>query len=138
MLQILKSLVLTITVSTCIGYFLTNFNINFWSSFFLITIIQIVIWNIFQYIQESKLIKFHAEQEQQVFEQLSKQSVVVPCQSCGHESLVPIGLDRNNTFDCDKCNKTNAIYIDIETAIVTTPVESLQTVTVNEQGTRAT
>ena len=133
--QLLKSVGLTVVVSGCVGLFLTNFNLEFWSSFVFVTVIQIVGWNIFQYIQERNMAKFQAEQDQQFFANLAKQSASLPCQACKKESLVPIRLDDVNTFDCDHCKVTNAVYVDISTAITTTPLTKLETIRINETET---
>lgn len=42
------------------------------------------------------------------------------CQSCGNRQMVAVDLD-NLEYSCDKCKKTNAIYVSFMTAAVTEP-----------------
>ena len=65
-----------------------------------------------------------AELEVQILEELGKQTINIPCAACKKENMVPIRLDINNKFDCIECSKENGIYIEVESAQVTTPLES--------------
>ena len=131
-LQILRSVGITVAVSACIGYFLTNFNISFWSSFALFTLIQIGLWNVFQYYRDKRMAHLQLEQEKSLLDSIAKQSVALPCQSCEGRSVVPIRLDIDNSFDCDHCGERNVVYVNIETAVTTNPVELENTIRVNE------
>ena len=81
------------------------------------------------------LVDVLAEQDQQFFENLAKQSATLPCQACKKDTLVPIRLDDVNTFDCDHCDVTNAVYVDISTAVTTTPLTKIETIRINEAET---
>ena len=111
-----------VLVSGAFAFFLNNFNIIFWSSFLVITVIQIAVWNIFQYIQHRKIIEDQAQVEREIIRDLTNQSAAISCAGCGKETLVPIRFDINNKFNCQHCDKPNAVYIEIESAITTQPV----------------
>ena len=132
-LQIFRSIGITVAVSACIGYFLINFNIGFWSSFALFTLIQIGIWNVFQYYRDKRLSYLQSEQEKALLDSIAKQSVALPCQSCDGRTVVPIRLDIDNGFDCDHCGERNVVYVNIETAVTTNPVGLENTIRVNEK-----
>jgi phage FluMu protein Com len=112
-----------VLVSGAFAFFLSNFNIIFWSSFLAITVVQIACWNTFQYIQQRKIIEDQAQVERQIIRDLTKQSAAISCASCGKQTLVPIRFDTNNKFNCEHCDKLNAVYIEIESAITTQPVK---------------
>ena len=90
--------------------------------FLVITVFQIAAWNVFQHIQQRKMLQSQVQQEREIIENLTKQSAVILCASCGKENLVPIRFDINNKFNCEHCDKLNAVYIEIESAITTQPV----------------
>jgi|TARA_Y100000310_G_C20009181_1_gene502113 hypothetical protein len=130
-LQVLRSIGITALISTSVAYFLTNFNISFWSSFLILTVIQIAGWNVFQYIQHRKFSEAQSKQEREIIADLTKQSAVIPCASCGKGNLVPIRFDTNNRFECEHCDKINAVYIDVESVISTNPVDLETTIRIN-------
>ena len=72
------------------------------------------------------------EQEKSLLDSIAKQSVALPCQSCEGRSVVPIRLDIDNSFDCDHCGERNVVYVNIETAVTTNPVQLEDTIRVNE------
>ena len=54
---------------------------------------------------------------------MSKQTAGLPCIFCGEQNTVIIRLNEDNDFNCESCNKTNAVYIDIETVAKTEPIQ---------------
>ena len=131
---ILKSLLIIGTVSGTIAFFLTNFEIEFWKSFGLIVVIQIAGWNIFKYTYSNRVMLKQRELDNKMMEELAKQSIVIPCAYCDKDNLAPVRFDIVNEFECEHCNKKNAIYINLESAQITTPVTINDTLSVNEQG----
>ena len=73
------------------------------------------------------------ELEQSVLSDIIGQSIIIPCAYCKQESLVPIRFDQNNELACDKCNKTSAIYVEVESAQITVPLGTEQTIKINEK-----
>ena len=46
---------------------------------------------------------------------------------------VPIQFDENNSFTCTECDKESVVYMDIESAQVTTPIDTDKTIKINER-----
>ena len=90
---------------------------------------QIIAWNIYNHYMQLK----NRELDEQMLKDLAMQSVPIPCSYCEHVNLVPIRFDQNNKFDCTKCKKDNAVYINVESSQITTPIELEQTIKVNER-----
>jgi len=78
------------------------------------------------------MLVLQAEQERAMLESMAKQSAALPCQSCDGETVVPIRLDRDNSFECDHCNELNVVYVNLETAVTTTPVQLESTLNIHE------
>ena len=119
---ILKSLGITFIVSGSLAYFLTHFNISFWKTFILATVIQVVVWNIVNYSTQIRAALRNKELDEKILADFAKQIVTVPCAYCKVPNAVPVRLDTNNQFDCIDCYKTNTVYIDVESAQVTVPI----------------
>ena len=122
MKELIRPLAILIVVSSSIAFFLLQFNINFWATFLAATVGQFAVWEIVRYIIKVKTATKAAEMEIQILEELGKQTINVPCAACRKVNLVPIRLDINNSFDCIECGKENAVYIEVESAQVTTPL----------------
>ena len=53
--------------------------------------------------------------------------------NCFKNGILPIRFDQNNELECDKCNKTSAIYVEVESAQITVPLGTEQTIKINEK-----
>lgn len=129
---ILKSLLILGAISGSIAFFLTTFNVEFWKSFILLTVAQITVWNIYKHIYETKVTLRQRELDNEMMESLAKQSVVLPCAYCNRDNMVPIRFDLVNEFDCDECDKKNAVYVDLKSVQMTTPLTLTDTLNINE------
>ena len=130
--DIAKSLGITFVVSASIAFFLTNWNINFWTTFLLGTVIQITVWNLYDRAMQVKIALRTKEIDEEILKDFAMQSVPIKCCYCETVNLAPIRLDDNNQFSCDQCNKNNAIYIDIEAGKITNSIDLERTIKVNE------
>ncbi len=63
------------------------------------------------------------EIETEMLAEMSKQGIHIPCAYCKVENFVPIRFDEDNDFNCIECGKTSGVYIDIESATKTAPVD---------------
>ena len=117
--DILRSLGILTAISVCFGLFLSEFNISFWVSFAFVSAVQIVVYNVYRYYQQSKAIARNQELDKLALEQISKQTALLPCASCNAEQIVAVELNTANTFECQACNQKNSVYINIETAAMT-------------------
>jgi len=121
---VLKSIAITAAVSVGVAAFLTNFNIVFWTSVVFATIIQVAAWNIFTYYNNAKLAVEARTIDDKLIEELGKQQTQLPCAYCDATNTVDIRLDQPVDFECTDCKKTSAVYIDIETAQKTEPINT--------------
>ena len=120
-----RSILILLTVGCSTGLFLYQFGINFWVTLLFAIVSQFAIWEIVRYILSYRAALKAAEIEAQILEELGKQTTNIPCAACKKINLVPIRLDINNVFDCNQCGKQNGVYIDVESAQVTTPLDEL-------------
>ena len=118
----LRSIIITVSVSLGIAIFLTNFNIVFWTSVIFVTVLQVVVWNIFTYHNNTKIVAEARQLDEKFIEEMAKQQAELPCSYCNTINTADIRLDEDNDFKCSSCNKTNAVYVEIETAQKTEPV----------------
>ena len=119
-----RSILILLVVGCSFGLFFYQFGVNFWVTLFLAIVLQFAIWEVVRYILEARAAMKSAEMEVQVLEELGKQTINIPCATCNKVNMVPVRLDINNTFDCIECSKQNAVYIEVESALITTPLES--------------
>ncbi len=124
----MKSLGITLSISFGISLALTLVGISFWASFLIITLLQIIGWQLFQYVVSVSAALKNKQIEEQMMKEYMSNSAIVPCAACKQENLAPIQLDITNSFKCtnQKCKVENVIYVHIETAQITTPLKSLK------------
>lgn len=116
---IVRSLVLLLSISGSVSFFVSQFSVSFWATFLFVSALQMVGWRIYTYYQEIGIIKKTQELQEQYVENVGKQQAILPCASCGHENTINVELHTANTFECEACNVKNAVYINIETASMT-------------------
>jgi len=110
-------------------------NVPFFVSFILASITQVCLWQAFLYIMSHRATIKTREIERDVMKEYMANSIDIPCTSCKTLNNTPIKLNSNNSFKCSKCNVDNVVYINIESAAVTTPIKSLKiedTIKLNE------
>ena len=120
--QIVKSLLILILISSSIS----GITVLFYPSpttFFKVVIgltgIQILFFflynNILRYIARLNL-----EKEALLLSQLAEQNrILAECQGCKAMNNIYINLTEENEFNCEECNATNKIQIDISTILPT-------------------
>ena len=124
MLQsLIRSLGITFTVSAVVAYFLTHFEILFLKTFLLTTLIQFLVWYVISYINETTANARNREIEADMYKEFSKQFAEVSCAFCNTKNNVPIVITGTNDFECNNCGKRTAVYVNLEVAQTTTPVE---------------
>lgn len=126
---VLKSGLVTSIISASIAYFLTFFGISFLSTFILATVIQIVVWNIYNNYMQLR----NREIDERMLGELAKQAIPIPCAYCKQVNLTPIRFDENNKVNCTQCQKESAVYVNVESSQITTPLELEKTILVNER-----
>ena len=124
MIDIIRSVVITCIVSAAVSWFLTNFNIYFWSGFAFITVLQFIGWFAFSYYTKSQVETAALEFQQSLVSEISKNEIMLACKFCDHPNIVPINVDRDNEFVCEECGKINSVYMEIQAVAQTQPVDT--------------
>ena len=120
--QIIRSLILLITISSSVGgvyYFFNPTLTSFIKATVLATAVQIIFFvaynNILRFIARIKL-----ESEALQLAQLAeKNKIFVDCQGCKKTSTVNIDLTEENEFVCSKCDALNKVNIEFTTILPT-------------------
>jgi hypothetical protein len=125
MLNILKSVIITVLISLGIAFSLKSF-FGFWETFVLFSIIQIgtgYLWN------TGKLNKADAimnEDEQTIDELIKKQEVEVEC-PCGKNKInTIIFVNDDIVLQCEKCNNSFRVLTEVKTQLLTETVNMEQ------------
>jgi hypothetical protein len=121
--RIIKSLIITLAVSTTIAYFLTNFNFNFFSTFSIAVIVQFLIFYFYGEYVKNNNYKFLLKVEKEIAIQRNKQTATVLC-PCDRrvESIIPINVEGPNSYICPGCEKQISVFVETKTALSTEPV----------------
>jgi hypothetical protein len=120
------SLAITCTISALFGLAGSTIIGTFWGWFwitFLIQIIGFAVVNSFLIQRDNALLQ---QAELEALDKLSKFSVKLTCSYCQQQNVVPIQLDRKNTFKCEGCNQVNGVSMQFMSTTLTTPVESVK------------
>jgi len=123
-INLLKSIVTTIVVSTVATLLAIPFTSKLVIVFVITTISQFIIFyiigSIMEYIGEIKLKEIEAFK----LAEYSKQGMEVEC-PCHKKvkQFVPVILNTKNTYKCIDCSKINSVIISAETAQTTQPLE---------------
>ena len=123
--RILKSLGITLTITSGITLCLWWLGFDFWKTFFLIFTLHFFLFGVFNYFTGIIINYKMRLVENEQLRLLENQSVTVNCAKCGEPTAVPILLGEDNLYKCDRCGATNTVIISAEAALTTTPVETI-------------
>jgi hypothetical protein len=128
-----KSILITIMVSAAVAWAI-GFTGTPFTNTFIITIIGLFIAGFFiGQVSDTLLVINNKKLENERIKEFTKQGVYVECAFCSHSNFVPIRFDVKNEFNCDGCNKKNAVYLDITTTQTTTPIDTAQLQAISEE-----
>lgn len=115
--DIIISATITLIVSSISGAIaLYAFDGNFLKTFAVATMIQILMFYIWNSLMQI-FVRIRLEQEQtKQYEIFEEQGREVTCAYCGHGNFIPILINSDNKFTCEKCSEENSVYIDITIA----------------------
>lgn len=121
MFNVFKSLVITLIISTGLGFSFRE-HFGFWETFVVVTIVQFLV----SFLYKSKKIQNDNNLIQDltntIDELIEKQQVLVEC-PCGKNTISTIVfLNEETVLECDKCNNTFKIVPEIQTQLVTEPL----------------
>jgi hypothetical protein len=109
-------------VSTLAAFVLHSLNANFWYSFAFAIAIQFIGWNLYIRWLTSRNEIRRKELDNEMLAELAKQSATLPCAYCGQDNISPIRLDDNNVLKCEGCDQESVVYVNLEVAQKTVPV----------------
>ena len=112
-----------VAVTSAITFLLTSIGLNVAISVAISLVLQFAVYNGFNYIVDSFTITRIRKIEYEKIRELSYQTAEVACPcSPAHIQLIPIRLNTNNQYTCDKCQKLIKVYVNFETALATEPI----------------
>lgn len=122
MLNILRSLVITLVISSVVSVVFWSTGGDYIKPFVLTTVVQFAgFWLINIMLRNKHMIESkHLENER--IKEFSKQGVDVECSYCKTTNLVPVRFDIDNDFECVNCGKPNAVYVGVTVTQKTTPL----------------
>jgi hypothetical protein len=119
-MNVIKSLLILLTVSCSISLIFSKDFVSGVKYFFAISLIQIILYQIY-----IKIIHLYVENiKLQKIKEYSKQGVEVVC-PCYRENkvFIPIKLDSNNDYTCMECKKNVSVNIEVKTFLATEPLD---------------
>lgn len=133
LVNVLKSLVITLLVSTTCAWPATYLGINIFSGITFFTILQFVGFYFYSgYVQRKKELndRLIALEEEKILSKITAE-VTCPCDR-NMKASVPINLDERIEYRCPGCEKTIHVIPNFKTALVTTPVsETIEQAIIN-------
>jgi hypothetical protein len=121
MLGILRSLLITLTVSGGFAFALKQF-FGFWECFVLFTVVQFLFFFFIKNNQIHETTDFIQELTDNLDALLERQQVTVAC-PCGKNNIPTVlFLDEEVVLECDKCSNKFKVVVDVQTQLVTEPV----------------
>jgi hypothetical protein len=121
--QILQSIALVLSISALIS--IPFFPDSFWKMFVIATGIQVFggwIANTLFGIHRENL---EAQRYNESLEILSQNVVNIPCTGCKAILSVPIFLNEDNVFECEKCNTKTRAGIEITPIMLTNHIDNI-------------
>lgn len=117
--SITLSVVKTVAVAGLFAGAAMFFDIPFIQAFISIMCAQFVFFFIWNTVNDN-LFRSRIEQEEtERIKAYAQQGVDVECAYCTKPNFIPVRFDEKNEFECQHCEKTNSVYINITTAQVT-------------------
>ena len=118
--KIVISLGITFGLSTLVALFFEN---KFWLVWSAVTVIQFLGFYLYNQIYSNRIIKdLEALKIDQIKEaNRNLVNVSCPCDE-NNEQTIDFRFDQNNTYVCNKCNKTVSCKINIKSILVTEPI----------------
>ena len=121
MFNVFKSLVITLIISTGLGFSFREL-FGFWETFVVITILQFLVSFLYKSTKIQKDNNLIQDLTNTIDELIEKQQVLVEC-PCGKNTIPTIVfLNEETVLECDKCNNTFKVVPEIQTQLVTEPL----------------
>lgn len=123
LLRILKSIIITFSVSLILSYFITFTGIPFLPTFLVITLLQFLFFYFYGEYLKNKKMELIISAEAEITKEKLKQFTDVEC-PCDRkiQTNIPLNIYGKNNYVCPGCNKQVNVYIETKTALSTEPV----------------
>lgn len=122
MTSILRSLTITLAVSSIVAVVFWATGHDYIKPFVLTTTIQFAaFWMINTWLRNHHMIQTKRIENDRIKE-FNKQGIDVECSYCKSPNLIPVRFDTGNDFQCVNCDKPNAVYIGVTVTQKTTPL----------------
>lgn len=123
LIRLFRSLLLTGTVSSILAWPLTYLGIGFISAFGFFTALQFIVFYFYNTHIERKSFETTKKLEIQRDIEFSRQFATITC-PCDNKvtSQVPIFIGEENSYECQGCNKSINIDVQLKTYLQTIPV----------------
>ena len=139
-INIIRASIIVLLVSVLGGTATYSLGFSYTSGMLLTLVLQIVAYNIAQYIRTGYVTVKLREIQLQELQSFENQGMSVSCSHCRSSVFVPIRFDQENSFECTECGNNNSIYINVTTAQETSNLDMNKITTkmldVNEQQAR--
>lgn len=123
---LIGSVLMTGVVSALFGFAGRTIVGTFWGWFTITLLVQFVgfiSYNSFLIQKDNIALQ---ESEVEALKQISKISIKIACAYCQLVNVIPIQLNRKNTFKCEGCNQVSGVSMQFLATTVTTPLESVK------------
>jgi len=116
----LKPIIILFTISTITSLAFSKDALEFTKGFLLISLIQIIIYNVYKSIMEYLALRLQVEK----IKEFSKQGMEVKCPCYLEKSMfVPINLNDANIINCKECDKSISVDITAKTFMQTDMID---------------
>jgi Zn finger protein HypA/HybF involved in hydrogenase expression len=125
LITLLGSIVKAAVVSAVFA-FIAHFTKQPTSAWFFATLIgQFILFYLYGMFLEYRSIKDRTVLRLKELELLSKITFTINCAACKQPNEVTINANEDNKFTCEHCNAKNAVYVNVESALVTDPISAV-------------
>ena len=117
----IKTILFSLTITTLLSVVISAliwlvFDIDPVRCFLATFLIQLVGSYIYRsFLQTLERNNIRSEETKRI-EMYSQQGVDANCAYCNATNFIPVRMDDDNSFACEACDKTNAVYIDVTVA----------------------
>lgn len=120
MIQIVKSIITLVALSTASAFIFSSEQFSFWKAFVVSAVIQIVVYRIYVAIA----VMFYDKLLNDRITEYSKQGTEVTC-PCARavKHFIPIQLNTDNSYKCLDCTKNIAVDVEVKTFLETVPMD---------------
>lgn len=116
----LKPILILFVISTISSLVLSNNIFDFLKYFLAVTLIQVVIYNVYRNVLEFLALKLQIEK----IKEFSKQGMELKCPCYMEKKMfVPIDLNGVNVFSCKECDKSISVDISAKTFMQTDMID---------------